>query len=71
MKLFLLLLAIYSLIFYQSYKIERLKGSALRARQVEPAKKYFSPAADDRAYENAVYRYTGTDRLVRLRPVFY
>ncbi len=55
MKLVLLLLAIYSLIFYQSYKIEKLKDNFIDAKE-KPATKKFNQMGDEenKNFQNAV-----------------
>ena len=81
MKLVLLLLAIYSLIFYQSYKIEKLKNKVINTKEDLNARKFDNNTRDPgREYQNAlllttdntgVYRSPGKKQTA-LRPlVFY
>lgn len=54
MKLILLLLAIYSLIFYQSYKMEKLKVKFLNTKESLDTKKFYQNKEEDPAFQNAV-----------------
>ncbi|HET6996098.1 MAG TPA: hypothetical protein VFI06_13990 [Chitinophagaceae bacterium] len=67
MKLFLLLAAIYSLIFYQSYKKEKLRIDNSDLQENLPAKEY-RIREDDKAYQNAVLLYKN-DYMIYSAPV--
>jgi len=80
MKLILLLLAIYSLIFYQSYKIEKLKNTFLNKKESLDTKKFYRNNDDDRGYQNAAlftkdkypgFSYPAKKQPIMRRVVFY
>jgi PHD/YefM family antitoxin component YafN of YafNO toxin-antitoxin module len=56
MKLFLLLVAIYSLIFYQSYKKEKLRIDDSGTKKETPAKDY-RITDNNKDFQNAVLLY--------------
>ena len=68
MKLVLLLLAIYSLIFYQSYKIEKLKGRFINTNAKENlnAGKFHKSNDPGWEYQNAILLTRDNDAVYRL-----
>jgi hypothetical protein len=73
MKLFLLLVAIYSLIFYQSYKKEKLRIEDSGNQKDLPAKE-FRMRDGDKEYQNAVLLYKNDNAIysapVKKEPIF-
>jgi len=61
MKVVLLLLAIYSLIFYQSYKIDKLKGKASIKDNFNAGRFYKSNEPGSGEFQNALLITTGDD----------
>jgi|GraSoiStandDraft_1057264.scaffolds.fasta_scaffold30816_2 hypothetical protein len=64
MKLFLLLVAIYSLIFYQSYKKEKLRIDDSGTQKDLPVKDY-KLTNDDKEYQNAILLYKDDNTIYR------
>jgi len=66
MKLVLLLLAIYSLIFYQSYKIEKLKGKVVVKDNFDADRFYKGTEPGSAEFQNALLLTTGDNTDIRL-----
>ena len=65
MKLVLLLLAIYSLIFYQSYKIEKLKGRFINTKDNLNAGRFYKTNDPGPEYQNAILLTRDNDAVSR------